>query len=61
MYLLDKIRNKSTFLLYSLLININMSKKIEDIRQMIEYENYANHIHCFWRTDNDFGKTAVKK
>ena len=25
-------------------------------QQIIEYENYDNHIHCFWRTDNDFGK-----
>ncbi|MEO5685634.1 MAG: DUF3500 domain-containing protein [Chitinophagaceae bacterium] len=24
--------------------------------QLIEYENYDNHIHCFWRTDNDFAK-----
>ncbi|MES1215874.1 MAG: DUF3500 domain-containing protein, partial [Bacteroidota bacterium] len=27
--------------------------------QVIEYENYDNHIHCFWRTDNDFGKQVV--
>lgn len=26
-------------------------------QQIIEYENYGNHIHCFWRTDNDFGKS----
>ncbi len=35
--------------------------RFENGKQIIEYENYANHIHCFWRTDNDFGKTAVKK
>lgn len=28
--------------------------------KIIEYENYGNHIHCFWRTDNDFGKKMVK-
>lgn len=30
-------------------------------KQIIEYENYNNHIHCFWRTDNDFGKAVVKQ
>ena len=28
-------------------------------QQIIEYENYDNHIHCFWRTDNDFGKKSI--
>ena len=30
--------------------------RFENGQQIIEYENYDNHIHCFWRTDNDFGK-----
>lgn len=30
--------------------------RFENGKQIIEYENYDNHIHCFWRTDNDFGK-----
>jgi hypothetical protein len=30
--------------------------RLENGQQIIEYENYDNHIHCFWRTDNDFGK-----
>jgi hypothetical protein len=36
--------------------------RFENGNQIIEYENYDNHIHCFWRTNNDFGKvvTAVK-
>jgi hypothetical protein len=29
--------------------------RLENGKQIIEYENYANHIHCFWRTSNDFG------
>jgi hypothetical protein len=29
-------------------------------QQIIEYENYDNHIHCFWRTDNDFGKKIYR-
>jgi hypothetical protein len=34
--------------------------RIENEKQMIEYENYGNHIHCFWRTSNDFGKEFIK-
>ena len=30
--------------------------RMENGPQIIEYENYDNHIHCFWRTENDFGK-----
>jgi hypothetical protein len=30
--------------------------RIENGNYIIEYENYNNHIHCFWRTNNDFGK-----
>jgi len=30
--------------------------RLENGSQIIEYENYDNHIHCFWRTDNDFAK-----
>jgi len=30
--------------------------RFENGSQIIEYENYDNHIHCFWRTNNDFGK-----
>jgi len=32
--------------------------RLENGQQIIEYENYDNHIHCFWRTDNDFGKKS---
>jgi len=35
--------------------------RFENGRQIIEYENYDNHIHCFWRTDNDFGKAVIKE
>ena len=35
--------------------------RFENGKQIIEYENYDNHIHCFWRTDNDFGKAVVKE
>jgi hypothetical protein len=34
--------------------------RMENERQMIEYENYGNHIHCFWRTSNDFGKELLR-
>jgi hypothetical protein len=34
--------------------------RMENGKQMIEYENYGNHIHCFWRTTNDFGKELIK-
>lgn len=27
---------------------------------LIECENYGNHIHCFWRSVNDFGKKVIK-
>lgn len=30
--------------------------RFENGTQIIEYENYDNHIHCFWRTNHDFGK-----
>jgi len=30
--------------------------RMENGKQMIEYENYDNHIHCLLRTSNDFGK-----
>jgi hypothetical protein len=30
--------------------------RLENGDQIIEYENYDNHIHCFWRTNHDFGK-----
>ncbi len=30
--------------------------RLENGTQIIEYENYDNHIHCFWRTSQDFGK-----
>ncbi|MEO6315527.1 MAG: DUF3500 domain-containing protein [Chitinophagaceae bacterium] len=33
--------------------------RFENGAQMIEYENYDNHIHCFWRTDNDFAKKSL--
>ena len=33
--------------------------RLENGKQIIEYENYDNHIHCFWRTTNDFG-TEIK-
>ena len=33
--------------------------RFENGKQLIEYENYDNHIHCFWRTDNDFGKSLI--
>ena len=29
--------------------------RFENGDQIIEYENYDNHIHCFWRTNYDFG------
>ncbi|MEP7144208.1 MAG: DUF3500 domain-containing protein, partial [Ferruginibacter sp.] len=35
--------------------------RFENGKQIIEYENYDNHIHCFWRTDNDFGKAVMKE
>ena len=35
--------------------------RLENGEQIIEYENYNNHIHCFWRTDNDFGKKSFSK
>jgi len=28
---------------------------------LIECENYGNHIHCFWRSANDFGKDSIKQ
>ncbi|HZE85266.1 MAG TPA: DUF3500 domain-containing protein [Puia sp.] len=28
---------------------------------LLECENYGNHIHCFWRSGNDFGKEAIQK
>src|SRR6185312_9776431 len=28
--------------------------------ELIECENYGNHIHCFWRSVNDFGKKVIK-
>ena len=34
--------------------------RFENGNQIIEYENYNNHIHCFWRTNNDFGKANIK-
>jgi Protein of unknown function (DUF3500) len=34
--------------------------RLENGQQIIEYENYGNHIHCFWRTDNDFGRKVYK-
>jgi hypothetical protein len=34
--------------------------RLENGKQIIEYENYGNHIHCFWRTSNDFGKEQTK-
>jgi hypothetical protein len=34
--------------------------RLENGQQIIEYENYDNHIHCFWRTDNDFGKKVYE-
>ncbi len=34
--------------------------RLENGKQIIEYENYDNHIHCFYRTNNDFGKAFVK-
>ena len=34
--------------------------RLQNGSQLIEYENYDNHIHCFWRTGNDFGKTMLK-
>ena len=34
--------------------------RFENGLQIIEYENYDNHIHCFWRTNNDFGKAVTK-
>lgn len=30
--------------------------RFENGKEIIEYENYDNHIHCFWRTNHDFGK-----
>ena len=33
--------------------------RFENGKQIIEYENNGNHIHCFWRTDNDFGRLAT--
>ena len=30
--------------------------RLENGTQIIEYENYDNHIHCFLRTNHDFGK-----
>ena len=33
--------------------------RFENGNQIIEYENYDNHIHCFWRTNNDFGKAII--
>jgi len=35
--------------------------RLENGKEIIEYENYNNHIHCFWRTENDFGKAIIKK
>ena len=35
--------------------------RFENGKQIIEYENYDNHIHCFWRTDNDFGKIVLAR
>ena len=34
--------------------------RFENGQQIIEYENYDNHIRCFWRINNDFGKADVK-
>ena len=34
--------------------------RLENGKEIIEYENYGNHIHCFWRTSNDFGKEMIK-
>jgi Protein of unknown function (DUF3500) len=33
--------------------------RMENGMQIIEYENYDNHIHCFWRSTNDFGKEIL--
>jgi hypothetical protein len=33
--------------------------RFENGAQIIEYENYDNHIHCFWRTSHDFGKGLI--
>lgn len=33
--------------------------RFENGKQIIEYENSGNHIHCFWRTENDFGRLAT--
>ena len=35
--------------------------RFENGKQIIEYDNYDIHIHCFWRSDNDFGKAVVKE
>lgn len=34
--------------------------RLENGKQIIEYENYDNHIHAFLRTTNDFGKEMTK-
>jgi len=34
--------------------------RMENGIQIIEYENYNNHIHCFWRTSNDFGQEIIR-
>jgi hypothetical protein len=34
--------------------------RLENGKQIIEYENYANHIHCFWRTSKDFGMETLR-
>lgn len=33
--------------------------RLQNGSQLIEYENYDNHIHCFWRSANDFGKQSI--
>ena len=57
----DSFCNKKLRFFY--LANLEKGKphyyRLENGMQIIEYENYDNHIHCFWRTSNDFGKEII--
>lgn len=59
---IDKIINATTKFFYMDRKNAGEAYyyRIINGNILIECENYGNHIHCFWRSDNDFGKEAIK-
>ena len=59
---IDKIINATTKFFYMDRRNAGEAYyyRIINGNILIECENYGNHVHCFWRSANDFGKEAIK-